>query len=121
MPRSLPALARAALTQERAARLVPEAGASFAAALDRALDRLRAGDNEGGRMALGETLFALAGLARARGLDPEEALGATIATFAARFAALEGRLRAEGRDWRSLDADEAAALWADAPTPTSAG
>jgi tetrapyrrole methylase family protein / MazG family protein len=121
VPRSLPALARAALTQERAARLVSEAGASFDAALDRALDRLRAGDDGGGRAALGEALFALAGLARARGLDPEEALGASTAAFAARFAALEGRLRAAGRDWRALDADEAAALWADNPTPTSAG
>jgi len=55
------------------------------------------------------------------GLDPEEALGEAIAAFAARFAAPEGRLRAEGRERRSLDADEAAALWDDVLTLISAG
>ncbi|HEX5502172.1 MAG TPA: MazG family protein [Thermomicrobiales bacterium] len=118
VPRSLPALARAALTRERVSRLagVPadEAGE---AALDAALARCRAAPSDpDARDALGAALFALAGLAAARGLDPEEALGGAIAAFSARFAALEARLRAAGRDWAALAPAERAALWAPDPT-----
>ena len=114
--RSLPALARAALAQERAERLAPaamrRAVSVHAAALDRALDGLRAGgDEENRRAALGAALFALAGVARAHDVDPEEALGATLAGFGERFRALEGRLRAEGRAWATVAGDEVQGVW----------
>ena len=115
VPRSLPALARAALTQERAARLVPpeERDADLVAALDAALAPLRADSApEAAGEALGAALFTLVALARAHGLDPEETLNDATAAFAARFAALEDRLRAAGQDWRSLTPAEAGALWA---------
>ena len=115
VPRSLPALARAALTQERAARLVPpdEGDADLVAALDAALAPLRADSApEAAGEALGAALFTLVALARAHGLDPEETLNEATAAFAARFAALEDHLRATGQDWRSLSPAEAAALWA---------
>ncbi|HET8629549.1 MAG TPA: nucleoside triphosphate pyrophosphohydrolase, partial [Thermomicrobiales bacterium] len=117
VPRSLPALARAALTRERAARLAgPAPDGETAAALDDALARYRAAsDSSAARDALGAALFALAGLAAARGLDPEEALGGASAAFAARFAALEDALRASGRDWASLAPAERAALWVAGP------
>ena len=66
------------------------------------------------RAAFGAALFALVGLARADGLDPEDVLGGDLAAFTARFKALEARLRAAERDWADLTADEAAALWSDA-------
>jgi tetrapyrrole methylase family protein / MazG family protein len=115
VPRSLPALARAALTQERAARLVPrdEGDADLVAALDAALGPLRADSApEAAGEALGAALFTLVALARAHGLDPEETLNEATAAFAARFAALEDHLRSAGQDWRALTPAEAAALWA---------
>lgn len=123
IPRSLPALARVALVQDRADRLAPTAlrlpPAAYAAVLDRALAALRvdqpaAQDDATWRDGLGAALFALVGLARAQDLDPEEALGATLAAFTARFKALEARLRAAGRDWLSLTPEEIAALWDEA-------
>src|SRR5262249_2403779 len=123
IPRSLPALARAALAQDRADRLAPpdprRPPAPFAPAPDRAPapppDQHRAADDDAAwRGDLGAALFALAGLARARGLDPEDALSTALADFTARFKALEARLRAKGRDWPSLTPEESDALWTDA-------
>lgn len=115
--RSLPALARAALTQERAERLAPAASrhaADHAVALDRALATLSAdAPITDHRDALGMALFALVGLARASDLDPEEALGATLAAFGDRFRALEDDLRAVGRAWPTVTADEVRGVWTD--------
>ncbi len=119
IPRALPALARATLTQERIDRLAPDdlrrPATAFAAALDHALAALHegGGSDEEARDRLGVALFALAGLARTRDLDPEATLNAAIAAVAARFKAVEDRLRAEGRDWRSLSEAEIAEIWGD--------
>lgn len=116
IPRSLPGLARAALIQERVARLLPpalgRADAEFAADLDRALAPLRAGDGDPAtlRAALGAALFALVGLAHARDLDPEAALAAALDALADRFRAREAALGDAGRDWSALTPAEAAAL-----------
>jgi tetrapyrrole methylase family protein/MazG family protein len=123
--RSLPALARVALAQDRVDRLAPTAlrrsATDFVAVLDRALAALRAApgspDDSTWRDSLGAALFALAGLARAHGLDPEAALSTTLATFTARFKELEARLRAAGRDWLSLTPEEADALWGEVAPP----
>ncbi len=114
--RGLPALARAALIQERAERLAPAATrrspADHTAALDRALAALRDDSANTDRQdALGAALFALVGLARASALDPEEALGATLAAFGDRFRALEGRLRAAGHEWATVGKDEVRSVW----------
>ncbi len=117
IPRSLPALARATLTQERVERLAPtalrHAAADHAAILDGALGVLRAdnADPTAARAALGAALFALGGLARSRALDPEEALGASLAAFGDRFRALEGRLRTAGREWTTLTPGEMGEVW----------
>jgi XTP/dITP diphosphohydrolase len=76
IPPGLPALALAAKTQSRAARL--GAGPDVPAApLDADAD-------------LGEALFALVATARARGLDPEAELRAATRRFAAAVRAAEG-------------------------------
>src|SRR5262245_43356912 len=74
VPRALPGLLRAAKLAKRAGREAP--GDALAEEADRAL----AG---GGADRLGEFLFALAALAGARGVDPEEALRAACARFEA--------------------------------------
>lgn len=122
IPRSLPALDRAALAQDRIDRLAPPAlrrdTASFVADLDRALavlrgDAARAAAQQG---AIGQALFALVGLARGSGIDAEQALGEALNAVAARFKALEVPLRAAGRDWHTLSEGEVAALWATTAT-----
>ncbi|MGN6565234.1 MAG: nucleoside triphosphate pyrophosphohydrolase, partial [Thermomicrobiales bacterium] len=69
---------------------------------------------------LGAALFALAGLARLADLDPEEALNTAITRLATRFKSLEATIRATGRDWHSLTAEELAGLWEDAAQPANA-
>ncbi|HEU5328939.1 MAG TPA: MazG family protein, partial [Thermomicrobiales bacterium] len=110
IPRSMPALARAALTQDRIDRLAADhrAAADFRAALDQAVATLNTGADHD---TLGAALFALAGLARLAGLDPEEALNAAITRLATRFKALETTVRATGRDWHNLTPVEIAGLW----------
>jgi XTP/dITP diphosphohydrolase len=76
IPPGLPALALAAKTQARAARLsagLPVAPAALAEDAD-----------------LGEALFALVATARARGLDPEAELRAATRRYAAAVRAAEG-------------------------------
>jgi tetrapyrrole methylase family protein / MazG family protein len=114
IPRSLPGLARAALLQERVERLAPTAlrrqPGDFAAALDGPLAWLRGGEAPQPAQ-LGALLFALVGLARGQGHDPEEALSGTLAAFSERFMALERRLAEAGRAWQDATADEVAGLW----------
>ena len=72
IPRSLPALVTAYKTQKRAASL------GFDASADEAADEVRGALD---RDDLGDALFWLVALARARGLDPEGALRESIARF----------------------------------------
>ncbi len=119
IPRSLPALARAALTQRRVDRLAPPTlhrpTAAFLTTLDLAVAVLHnaptGADAAAWREALAAALFALVGLARGQELEPEDLLGATLTEFSARFKALEARVRAADRDWQQLTSDEVAALW----------
>ena len=75
MPLALPALARAAKLQRRAAR--EGSGAALPEPGDAKLDA----------SALGERLFALVALANREGLDPEQALRDANARFLARVQA----------------------------------
>jgi MazG family protein len=88
VPKTLPALLRAAKLQRRAARagLAPEADAAYGAAL--------ASVNASDERDLGDLLFACAQLATRAGVDPEQATREACARFEARFRALEasGRL-----------------------------
>ncbi len=118
VPRALPALARSAKLQRRAARVgfdwpddagalakLEEEAAELGAELADGASRERV-ESE-----LGDLLFAGAGLARRHGIDPEEALRAANARFEARFAAMEAALAGRGRAPEGLDADEWLALW----------
>lgn len=117
IPRALPALARAQLVQERANRLVPSphGPAQDLARVSAALEGVVAADGTRRREALGAALFTLVGLARASGLDADEALEASIARFVARFMAVEDGLRATGDDWQAVPASARGELWRAGP------
>jgi ATP diphosphatase len=115
---ALPALTRSSKLQRRAARVGfdwPETGEALEK-LEEELGELRAELRSGGsetRLAeeLGDCLFALAGLARHLGIDPEGALRAANARFERRFRAVESKVHAGGRSPRQLSADEWLELW----------
>jgi tetrapyrrole methylase family protein/MazG family protein len=114
IPGTLPALARAQAMQRRAS------GAGFAwerveqawEALEEELAELRHADTpEKRREEVGDTLFALAGLARWLEVDGEEALRSTCRSFQRLFQRLEAAVRDEGRDLVRMSTAEKLALW----------
>lgn len=60
---------------------------------------------------IGDLLFAIANLSRHLRIDPETALRGSNAKFERRFAYIEQRLIADGRDMRRVPLDELDALW----------
>jgi MazG family protein len=114
VPRSLPALLRAAKVAERAAK----AGFDWARAedvwpkiheeLDELKEALAEGDQAAARDELGDVMFALVNLGRKADLPPEEALTGTVERFCRRFAAME---RAAERPLEALAPAEWEALW----------
>jgi MazG family protein len=102
VPRALPALARAARIQAKAARLGFEwrtfagAWAKFreeSGELDRAIRSRR---RSAIRHELGDAFFALAKVARFLNLDPEDELQRANARFIRRFGILESKIRTSG-------------------------
>jgi ATP diphosphatase len=124
---ALPALTRSAKLQRRAARVGfdwRETGEALEK-LEEELGELRAELRSGGgetRLAeeLGDCLFALAGLARRLGVDPEAALRGANARFERRFRAVESKAHAGGRSPGQLSADEWLELWDRAKSGESA-
>lgn len=113
----LPALLRAVKLQKRAARVGfdwPET--------TQVLDKLR---EEAGELVeahetltpdavedeMGDLLFVMANLARHLNVDPEAALRRTNAKFTRRFAAVEARLKDQGKTPATSTLDEMDALW----------
>ena len=117
VPLALPALARAAKLQKRAARVgfdwpqvaqvldkIEEEIAEIRAELAQA-DADRTSDE------IGDLLFAAVNLARHLGIDAETSLRASNAKFERRFGAIEDTLRARGRRLADASLDEMEALW----------
>lgn len=103
IPRTLPALSRAAKLTKRAARVGfdwPDTRGVMAkireelAEVEEALD---AGDADHAREEVGDLLFAVVNLARRLKADPEQALRATNSKFERRFRYVERSLAEEGR------------------------
>jgi tetrapyrrole methylase family protein/MazG family protein/ATP diphosphatase len=129
IPRSLPALARAHRSSEKAARVGfdwPDGHGSRAKVTEE-LAELDEAVAEGSRdrieHELGDVLFALVNLARHHGIDPEAALRRTADKFASRFAHVERRVRERHGDWprdekgkptRGLSLEELDGYWEDA-------
>ena len=113
---ALPALARAAKLQKRAAR----AGFDWPAAtpvmdkIAEELDEVRealSGDREGLADEIGDLLFSVVNLARHLGVDAETALRAANAKFERRFRRIEARLAESGRTPAGTDLAGLDALW----------
>lgn len=60
---------------------------------------------------MGDTLFAIANLARHLAIDPEKAIARANAKFERRFGAIEAALAAEGRSLGDASLNEMEALW----------
>lgn len=130
VPRALPALQRAAKLGEKAARVgfdwpdvagVREKVNEELLELDQAMAALdQAGalpgaltDRERAAVTheIGDVLFTLTRLAAKLAIDPEDALRGACARFEQRFAAVEDRVLAEGKDLRKTNLQELDAHW----------
>jgi tetrapyrrole methylase family protein / MazG family protein len=108
IPATLPALARAAKVQRRAA------GWGFdwrtregaLAKLREEIEELEGAEADEAEEELGDVLFAAAAVARKLGVDPESALRRTTRRFAERYEAMLASARDEGVDLASLSEEE---------------
>jgi nucleoside triphosphate diphosphatase len=133
VPRTLPALSRAAKLSKRAARVGfdwPDARGVIAKIreelyeVEQALD---AGDREHAASEVGDLLFAVTNLARTLKADPEQCLRKTNAKFERRFRHVEQALAERGMTTRDVDLDTMERHWQEAKrlesqvSPTSSG
>ena len=116
----LPALTRAVKLQSRAARVGfdwPEVGQVVDKIAEEARELVEARDHLGpDRLAeeFGDLMFVMANLARHLRIDPEAALRQANSKFTRRFAHIEARLAAQGRQPADSTLDEMDALWNEA-------
>jgi MazG family protein len=120
VPRELPALARADRLTEKASRVGfdwPDAAGARAKVTEE-LEELDAAVASGQRgqieRELGDTLFAVANLARKLGVAPEEALRGTVGRFIARFSYVEDELARRGVAPGTASLEEMDRLWDEA-------
>lgn len=117
VPRTMPALSRAAKLSKRAARVGfdwPDARgvvAKIREELAEVEEALAAGDQQHAQEEVGDLLFAVTNLARTLNADPEQCLRATNAKFERRFRYVEGELNAARRPLAEASLDEMEAHW----------
>ncbi|MCA8864807.1 MULTISPECIES: nucleoside triphosphate pyrophosphohydrolase [unclassified Halomonas] len=117
VPRTLPALSRAAKLSKRAARVGfdwPDARgvvAKIREELAEVEEALAAGDQQHAQEEVGDLLFAVTNLARTLKADPEQCLRATNAKFERRFRFVERELSAAQRPLTEASLDEMEAHW----------
>ena len=119
IPKSLPALLRAVLMQEKAARV----GFDWPS-VDGALDKLKEeveefcqADNSKEMLEeMGDIFFALVNVARLKNIEPEQALQACNDKFARRFNYIEENVKESGRQLKELSLEEMDLLWDEAKT-----
>lgn len=117
VPRTLPALSRAAKLSKRAARVGfdwPDAKgvvAKIREELAEVEEALAAGDQQHAQEEVGDLLFAVTNLARTLNADPEQCLRATNAKFERRFRYVEGELNAAQRPLAEASLDEMETHW----------
>jgi len=120
VPKSLPALMRAAKISKKAARTGfdwPEVGAIIeklheeTAELEEAVAK---GDKSQVRSEIGDLLFTIVNIARFEGIDPEEALTEMLGRFTMRFNRIESEAAERGRDISDMTLEEMDAIWNEA-------
>ncbi len=82
--------------------------------IDEIEEALDAGDKAGITDEIGDMLFAIANLARHRGIDPDMALSGTNVKFIRRFTYIETQLLSHGKALSDSSLDEMDALWNEA-------
>ncbi|MGS2743249.1 nucleoside triphosphate pyrophosphohydrolase [Halomonas sp. LS-001] len=117
VPRTLPALSRAAKLSKRAARVGfdwPDSRGvldKIREELAEVEEALAAGNQQHAQEEVGDLLFAVTNLARTLGADPEQCLRTTNTKFERRFRYVEGELEAAGRSLTDASLDEMETHW----------
>lgn len=121
IPRSLPALARAAMVSERAAKTGfdwDDISGVMAKTMEEWQEFAREVNSGQGvaagpeaAMEFGDVLFTMVNVARFARIHPETALIQSIQKFEKRFNFMEEKAAAAGRDFNSLTAQEMQGLW----------
>ena len=114
IPATLPALARAAKVQRRAAGWGFDWRSTESAmrALREEVDELeRAADQDAAEEEIGDVLFATAAVARRHGIDAESALRRTISRFAARYERFMRTVAERGLDLDAMPEEEVRRLF----------
>jgi MazG family protein len=120
VPRALPALVEAQQISSRAARAgfdwssVDEVFAKLDEERKEFAEARERGSQEQIEDELGDLLFVLVNVARFVKVDPEQALRRSNGKFRQRFAHIERRLAAQGREVAGTPIDELEALWQEA-------
>ncbi len=120
IPATLPALARAAKVQRRAAASGfdwPTREAALAK-LREEVEELAGGPPERAEEELGDVLFAAAAVARKLGVDPEGALRRAVRRFAERYEGMLARAREEGLDLAAFSDEERLTRFRETPPPS---
>ena len=127
IPRTLPALARAAKLSRRAARegfdWPDPMGviAKIREELDEVEQALAEDDHEHAATEVGDLLFAVTNLARKLKVDPEQCLRATNMKFERRFGYIEAALASRGLVPREVDPDTLETYWRQAKRNETVG
>ncbi|MGY4879487.1 nucleoside triphosphate pyrophosphohydrolase [Vreelandella aquamarina] len=117
VPRTLPALSRAAKLSKRAARVGfdwPDSRGvldKIREELAEVEEALAAGNQQHAEEEVGDLLFAVTNLARTLGADPEQCLRATNNKFERRFRYVEGELAGAARSLKDASLDEMETHW----------
>jgi tetrapyrrole methylase family protein/MazG family protein len=114
VPRDLPALTQAEAYSDRAARVGfdwPDVDGVLTKVAEEAREVQSASRPEERAEELGDLLFALVNAARWMKIDPEAALRAANAKFAARFRQVEAQAKAQSRDLTGMSLADLDALW----------
>ena len=117
IPRHLPALLKAEQVQRKVARVgfdwktVAPVAAKIEEELAEVRAALAAGQPDRVREEIGDLLFSVVNLGRFLGHSAEEALDRTVQKFVRRFAAIERRVQAKGREVSDCTLEELDALW----------
>lgn len=120
VPKSLPALMRAAKISKKAARTgfdwpdvhsIMDKLKEETLELEEALD---GGDESRIREEIGDMLFTIVNISRFQDIDPEESLREMLEKFAHRFGRIERRAEEMGRDIHDMSLEEMDAVWDEA-------
>ncbi|WKD26778.1 nucleoside triphosphate pyrophosphohydrolase [Halomonas sp. KG2] len=117
VPRTLPALSRAAKLSKRAARVGfdwPDASGvldKIREELAEVEEALAEGNRQHAQEEVGDLLFAVTNLARTLGADPEQCLRTTNSKFERRFRYVERELAADARPLTDASLDEMETHW----------